>query len=66
MNKIKNAGMGITFASILFLQVAIPAIKDGITNLNLTSGEAAVAGLTVIGILFSLADAGFEAMGNKN
>lgn len=65
MNKIKDAGMAITFASILFLQVAVPAIKDGIADLNLTTGEKAIAGLTVIGILFSLADAGFNAMSKK-
>lgn len=54
--------MGITFAAILFMQVAIPAIKDGIDTLNLTTSEEAVASLAVIGVLFSLADAGFSAM----
>lgn len=65
IDKIKNYGMAITFGSILLLQVAIPAVKDGISGLNLTTGEAAVGGLAVIGMLFSLADAGFNAMGTK-
>lgn len=65
MTKIKDAGMGITFASILFMQVAIPAIKDGISSLNLTTSETAIAGLAVIGVLFSLADAGFNALSKK-
>jgi len=62
LKNIKEAGMGITFAAILFMQVAIPAIKDGIDTLNLTTSEEAVASLAVIGVLFSLADAGFSAM----
>lgn len=65
MSTIKDAGMGITFAAILFMQVAIPAVKDGISSLNLTTSEKAVAGLAVIGVLFSLADAGFNAL-NKD
>ena len=65
MKTIKEAGMGITFAAILFMQVAIPSIKDGITTLNLTTSEEAVAGLAVIGVLFALADAGFNAMQSK-
>jgi hypothetical protein len=60
---IKEAGMALTFGAILLLQVAVPTIKDGIANLNLSTGEAAVAGLATIGILFGLADAAFNAMG---
>lgn len=65
LNSIKESGMGITFAAILFMEVAIPAIKNGITTANLTSSEQAVAGLAVIGVLFALADAGFNAMVTK-
>jgi hypothetical protein len=63
---IKEWGMAITFGAILLLNVAIPTVKTGVIAANLTESETAVAGLVTIGVLFSLADAGFSAMGSKS
>lgn len=47
--------IGIMFAALIILKVAVPVVKDAVTNSSLDTTEATIAGLVTLFMILSLA-----------